>query len=57
VTNEADHSISRIDPAMNVVTKTIGIGARSVPMGITVAGGKVWLTTEVAPRRTRVDTG
>ena len=40
VTNRADGTVSRIDPASNAVTRTIESG--NAPAGIAMADGLVW---------------
>jgi YVTN family beta-propeller protein len=56
VTNRDDGTVSRIDPARNRVTATIRVGREPgaataghtgiAPFGVTVAGGRVWVTTQ-----------
>jgi YVTN family beta-propeller protein len=41
VANEADGTVSRVDPRRNVVTRTIGV--RSSPIDLEVGLGAVWV--------------
>ena len=46
VSNRGDHTISRIDPAKNAVTKTIKLGADSIPVAIAAGDGKLWVAVQ-----------
>jgi YVTN family beta-propeller protein len=41
VTNQAEGTVSRIDPRTNKIVKTIRLGFN--PHGVAVAGGAIWV--------------
>jgi serine/threonine protein kinase len=46
VANREDHTVSRIDPAKNAATKTIKLGARSIPVAIAAGDGRLWVAVQ-----------
>ncbi len=52
-TNNADNTVSRIDPATNKVTSTITVGGG--PAGLAFAGGFVWVGTNASSDVYRID--
>jgi serine/threonine protein kinase len=46
VTSRNDHTVSRIDPAKDAVTKTIKLGARSIPVAIAAGDGRLWVAVQ-----------
>jgi YVTN family beta-propeller protein len=55
VANVGDHSVSRIDPAKQVVIQTFQVG--NGPAGIAYGGGFVWVTNALDGTVTQIDPG